>query len=363
LNLDALKNETENEKNTLVQYYNDFTEDIKDKMDRMHNEATSMRYECDKILKNYRKEMNTITRTLKQSELSIVQVINSVGNTNKEELESINKSANATLQQVQAANKIGKASVTSVNSLLTKLRDSIAQHYNKFEDDLMMKADDEKEKFRMWIANQCDQHEALMTTLEDIRKERELMKAERTLFEVQWKEQCKKFKQLEDKVNNMVQPSKIPSTHPTSQHQSSTPSIKLHQNDQQDISPIKATSTNEVQNHTFQPPIPPDTLVRYKNRLSDFYGYIMDLNDPGYKNGTWYYDIFTAKGTSLYNCDGRFVTVINETVDNKMLYENNVKQTPRTNNSHATPTNNHQQSVQKGLPTYESPLKKEYQRQ
>ena len=73
---------------------------------------------------------------------------------------------------------------------------------------------------------------------------------------------------------------------------------------------VTSTTTSHTPKHT--PPFLPDTPIKFKKDLYEVFGYIMENNK--YKNGKWYFEVFTMNGTTIHDCCEDHLTPLTDNI-------------------------------------------------
>ena len=288
----------------------------------LRNEAKSLIDDHDKAQKLQKKQISSINNEIKISESNAIAAINRCGNQHIHDMEKLVEDSKWSIAQMETYKESSKQSISQVTQAISRFRSEITNTYDTFKNDIMEAADDERDLFRHWM----EQRKALLnqdiTIIDELKKERDLVKAERKLMENE-RELIKN-----ERVKLVILMNRI-------RHSAEQP---------ENVTSQSYVETHNKEDETSPPPIPPDTLVRYKHGLWHVTAYVMNTVEPYYNKG-WHYALYTAsKGTEIFDCNERHITIIEE---NAPPSESNKPLSPPRQPSHtATSNSNHYESQQ-----------------
>ena len=257
----------------------------------LRNEAKSLIDNNDNIQKQHKKQIMTINSEIKNSESNVIAAINRCGNQHIHDLEKVVEDSKWCISQLECYKESAQQSTNQVSNAITRFRSEITDTFDTFKNDIMEAADDERDLFRHWMEQRKDLLSNDITILDELKKERDLVRAERRLMETE-------RELISTERNKLV---------------ILMEKIRRQQSQPDNITSQPASTTRGQDDVILLPPISPDTLVRYKHGLWDVTAYVMNTVEPYYNNG-WHYALYTAsRGTEIFDCHEKHITIIKDT--------------------------------------------------
>ena len=275
--------------------------DLEQKVKKMKNESFA-------TMRDINKQLNKTKSTVAVEESNAILHINTAYNTCKQELDIKLKKGEDLIASINALKAITKETQKTIRVIEQEAERKAKLQYDMFEEQLQVKIDEEREELRDWIANQTGMYAPDRRLMQELQDEKDKLTAERMLMQTTRKEINEWFSHI-CTISNHTPPIHPPtSTQPTQQPTNVNNPAP---------SPVPSATFNTSDGVNMNQPLPPDTFVHYKDKITDVYAFIMNQHPPTFQNGYWHYEIYTSQGVELQQCSEQFMTVVIDHLPNQ----------------------------------------------
>ena len=111
-------------------------------------------------------------------------------------MDSLNRESETIMNKLNASKAIGDATVKELQRLSTQVKTDITEQYEMYQEELMERADDEKDRYRQWLDQLTTVKMPEVNVLQDFNKAKKELEEERLLL--------KSERQLLDKLKREV---------------------------------------------------------------------------------------------------------------------------------------------------------------
>ena len=377
---------------------NNFTDHVNKENIASANKLGKLLIDMDKIekratknLTEQNKAVDKLKSEVKKAENEGILTINKNANQKIQSINNMVTKAQDLIDKLHGTTSITKERTKDINNLMTMLSNRLEGLSDKFDETITNISDQEQMRVLQWMekrmqilkANTNDDviqgmitiKKELEDTLDEVRKERNMITEERKLLEGdrhlfhQWWQSIKTSHQAPDTVlsNQNLHVNTSNNEVDTNNNEDLSDNSNLDSNqdcdrvftfkrvDQHDEQPARSPINGRVDQEAPQAnqqiisidhltpkqfpndielPLPDLTTITFQKNIFKYHGNINYADNlPLNIDNCWYYDIITFNGVKLTNCSSKYITVSDETVPSNVYGARKETQSPARNST------------------------------